>query len=181
MGCAKVAGAQMQRVLSASSQVVSGVVYRIRAQTSEGVLRLRVYEQTWTKTLAISEATLDCGHGELPVVGANDQEVRLDADAFAAFARDMPPTIMDPARPSDTDVEVAEEIIVVDNVTRAHGTFSSILLLLSLAVLGVVVGTLALTAHRAYRNRHELARLTSTSSQAEIEGKQEADLRPVKL
>mmetsp|Transcript_13217 Transcript_13217/g.19898 ORF Transcript_13217/g.19898 Transcript_13217/m.19898 type:complete len:423 (-) Transcript_13217:423-1691(-) len=88
LGCSRLAEGKFGQVLNAKTQVVSGTNYVLDADTSAGRLHLKVYEQVWTKTLRITEATL-----ALPSEGMSmarltsnliDEELALDADAFAA-------------------------------------------------------------------------------------------------
>mmetsp|Transcript_54380 Transcript_54380/g.90226 ORF Transcript_54380/g.90226 Transcript_54380/m.90226 type:complete len:138 (+) Transcript_54380:38-451(+) len=73
ISCNKLAAATFQSVMEAHTQVVSGLNYEIMAQTSAGPVTLRIYEQSWTRTLQITEAIFE--EATLPTVS-------LDAMAF---------------------------------------------------------------------------------------------------
>ena len=58
--CSALVGATMVAPLvSAQTQVVSGINHRITATISVGELALEMYEQAWTGTLVVTTATLD--------------------------------------------------------------------------------------------------------------------------
>jgi len=85
-GCDRLKPAEMQRVESASRQVVSGMNYAIEARTSAGIVSLKIYEQSWTSTLQLTEAKL-----LLPSSGVSLAMVQRDllADAAAAEGLDL--------------------------------------------------------------------------------------------
>lgn len=56
--CGRLMGTSLVHVLSAKSQVVSGMNFEIVCEVSVGTLTLRVYEQLWSKTLILREASL---------------------------------------------------------------------------------------------------------------------------
>merc|ERR1711915_1012836 len=56
--CARLETMTLYRVSIASSQVVSGVNYRIVCETSAGNLTLSMFEQVWTDTLVLNSASL---------------------------------------------------------------------------------------------------------------------------
>merc|ERR1712217_638668 len=70
--------------------------YRIEASTPSGTVNLVVFEQSWTKTLELSQATL-----AIPPAGASlaittvpliDSPLQLDANAFALYKLKCGPT-----------------------------------------------------------------------------------------
>eukprot|EP00900_Chrysochromulina_parva_P002036 jgi/Chrpa1/11833/Chrysochromulina_OHIO_Genome00013758-RA len=73
-------------VLSMENQVVSGTNYRIRAHLQpSGSLSLSVFEQPWTHTLEVTEASFtpsDESNAILTLVGASSH-LRLDANEYA--------------------------------------------------------------------------------------------------
>mmetsp|Transcript_6388 Transcript_6388/g.13221 ORF Transcript_6388/g.13221 Transcript_6388/m.13221 type:complete len:425 (-) Transcript_6388:413-1687(-) len=89
IGCSRFGSdVNLLQVLSAKTQVVSGKNYILEVDTTAGHLHLKVYEQAWTKTLKINEATL-----VLPPEGMSmamltsnliEEELALDAEAFEA-------------------------------------------------------------------------------------------------
>lgn len=95
LSCSRLAGAQFKQVRRAEQQVVSGMNYRIEAETDQGQLVLEVYEQPWTQTLVLksAELTLPPSGASFAIVSlgnALDKELELDADAFAATLNSKP-------------------------------------------------------------------------------------------
>ena len=76
----------VDKVLSMEHQVVAGTNYRIRAHLQpSGSMSLSVFEQPWTQTLEVTEATLtpsDESSAITTLVGASSH-LRLDAAEFA--------------------------------------------------------------------------------------------------
>ena len=76
----------VDKVLSMEHQVVAGTNYRIRAHLQpSGLMSLSVFEQPWTQTLEVTEATLtptDDSSAITTLVGASSH-LRLDAAEFA--------------------------------------------------------------------------------------------------
>merc|ERR1712087_72721 len=70
--CGHLAGTRLIKVLSASSQVVSGMNFKMVCETAAGTLTLEVYEQGWTNTLVLRSASLTA-----PVGGASFGLVEL--------------------------------------------------------------------------------------------------------
>jgi len=87
--CSRASELSPVKVLKVEQQVVAGVNYRIAASTPSGTVNLIVFEQAWTKTLEVVQATL-----AVPPAGASlaietlaliDSPLSLDAAAFAAY------------------------------------------------------------------------------------------------
>jgi len=80
-------GKSFKALTSASSQVVSGVNYRLSvALEPAGSVEFVIYEQSWTKTLQITSASLqpsDASNAMLDLIGGN--AMSLDAESFAQF------------------------------------------------------------------------------------------------
>ena len=76
----------VDKVLSMEHQVVAGTNYRIRAHLQpSGLMSLSVFEQPWTQTLEVTEATLTPTADSSAIttlVGASSH-LRLDAAEFA--------------------------------------------------------------------------------------------------
>jgi len=115
LGCARLQGAHHEEVVGASTQVVSGLNYLITARTSAGLLTMRFYEQLWTGTLELSEASLSSPVGgaseALSVSSLLDQPLVLDAQAFDEIA------------PSSSTAAVPDEKAALDEalLTRVSG------------------------------------------------------------
>ena len=76
--CSALEGATMSAPLvSAQTQVVSGINHKITATISVGELVLEIYECSWTQTLTVTEAKMDAD------VLARD--VTLDYDAYTSI------------------------------------------------------------------------------------------------
>lgn len=90
LGCAKLQGASVERVLSASTQVVAGLNSRVVAQTSVGNLELAFFEQPWTQTLQLTQASLSTAVGDvseaLEVADLIDQPLALDLNDLSPAA-----------------------------------------------------------------------------------------------
>lgn len=88
IGCSHISGASLHHVRSAQTQVVSGVNYVIEVQTSAGTLHLKVYEQSWSSTLRLTEATLTPASVGMSFAIVQesllDEELDMDAARFAA-------------------------------------------------------------------------------------------------
>ena len=90
-------------VLSMEHQVVSGTNYRIRAHLQpSGSLSLSVFEQPWTQTLEVTEASLtssDESNAILTLVGASSH-LRLDANEYAKRLELAQPQVAAAAAPA---------------------------------------------------------------------------------
>merc|ERR1740130_1688690 len=84
LGCAQLQGSALVRVLSASTQVVAGAIYEVKAETTAGILKLRLFEQSWTNTLTLSAASLSPTNMAMQM-DLLTEEAALDAAAFEAF------------------------------------------------------------------------------------------------
>ena len=90
-------------VLSMENQVVSGTNYRIRAHLQpSGSLSLSVFEQPWTHTLEVTEASFtssDESNAILTLVGASSH-LRLDANEYAKRLELAQPQVAAAAAPA---------------------------------------------------------------------------------
>lgn len=85
------------------NQVVSGTNYRIRAHLQpSGSLSLSVFEQPWTQTLEVTEASFtssDESNAILTLVGASSH-LRLDANEYAKRLEFAQPQVAAAAAPA---------------------------------------------------------------------------------
>ena len=143
LGCARLAGAELVRVVEASTQVVAGVKYAMTVETSAGMLKLSVFEQQWTDTLILTDASLALDGAALgAALGVLGAELPLDAKAFAAFQAN--PALIRGASPAgEIDAERGE-----DRPLKAMRLFRSLSFFFCLGIIGVGVGLLVCVRRR---------------------------------
>ena len=90
IACSRLESATVDRVLSASTQVVAGLNTHVVAQTSAGELQLTFFEQPWTSTFELTEASLSTPVGAtseaLVTADILNQPLNLDFASRAAAA-----------------------------------------------------------------------------------------------
>jgi len=77
----------IDKVLRASRQTVAGTNYKLSIATKPagGVLDIIVFEQPWTQTLSITEATFTPSDSNTKLTVLSGSEIALDAKLFAEF------------------------------------------------------------------------------------------------
>jgi len=84
--CAHFADHEFVRVVKATTQTVAGTNYVIDAETSAGTLHLKLFEQVWTATLEVTEASITA-KPEAGLLGLSAALQLLSADERIALGK----------------------------------------------------------------------------------------------
>jgi hypothetical protein len=113
LGCAQLQGASVERVLSASTQVVAGLNSRVVVQTTAGQLTMAFFEQPWTQTLELTEASLSAAVGgvseALVISDLIKEPLALDADGLASSSASTDGAEEEDAEEGDAEAGGAEK------------------------------------------------------------------------